>query len=100
VSKEEIIRLAKGCDNSPMTMRVTPRTGIAMDSNHSWKDKLSLGLAKVPRTPPDIHGINLRSETAEAKAMAKAPAKPRALYVWMERVTCWSEAWATLNLRC
>jgi CubicO group peptidase (beta-lactamase class C family) len=35
------------------------------------KGKLSAGLAKVTGTPPDIHGINIRSETAEAMGDGK-----------------------------
>ena len=66
-----IIRLANGSDNWPMTWADDDALYTAYGDGNGFepqlKEKLSLGLAKVLGTPPQIRGINLRSPSAEAK---------------------------------
>jgi hypothetical protein len=70
-----IIRLAKGSDNWPMTWADDDALYTAYGDGNGFEPfvegKLSLGLAKVTGIPPDICGINIRSETAEAKGSGK-----------------------------
>ena len=73
--KESIIRLAKGSDNWPLTWADDDAQYTAYGDGSGFepfvKGKLSIGLAKVTGTPPEIHGENIRSETAEAKGDGK-----------------------------
>ncbi len=73
--KETIIRKAKGSDNWPMTWADDDALYTAYGDGNGFvpflKEKLSLGLAKITGTPPDIRCVNLRSETAEAKGDGK-----------------------------
>jgi hypothetical protein len=66
---DTIVRKAKGCDNWPMTWADDNALYTAYGDGNGFEPlvttKLSLGLAKVIGTPPDIHGVNLRSDTAE-----------------------------------
>ncbi len=72
---DTIIRQAKGSDNWPMTWADDDALYSAYGDGNGFapmvKGKLSLGLVKVTGTPPAIEGINLRSETAEAKGDGK-----------------------------
>ena len=65
-----IIRFAKGSDNWPMTWADDDTLYTAYGDGNGFKPfvngKLSMGLARVTGTPPDIRGVNLRSATAEA----------------------------------
>lgn len=67
---ETIVRLAKGSDNWPMTWADDDALYTTYGDGNGFapflKDKLSLGLAKVMGVPPEIVGINIRSQTAEA----------------------------------
>jgi CubicO group peptidase (beta-lactamase class C family) len=67
---DTIIRFAKGSDNWPMTWADDDALYTAYGDGNGFapfvKGKLSMGLAKVTGTPPDIRGANIRSETAEA----------------------------------
>jgi hypothetical protein len=67
----EILRLAKGSDNWPMTWADDDALYTAYGDGHGFEpfvpEKLSLGVAKVLGNPPDIKGINLRSSTAEGE---------------------------------
>ncbi len=66
----EILRLAQGSDNWPMTWADDDALYTAYGDGRGFEpfapEKLSMGLAKVLGSPPDITGINLRSSTAEA----------------------------------
>jgi CubicO group peptidase (beta-lactamase class C family) len=72
---DTIIRLAKGSDNWPMTWADDDAQYTAYGDGNGFepfvKGKLSMGLARVTGAPPDIHGENIRSETAEAKGDGK-----------------------------
>jgi CubicO group peptidase (beta-lactamase class C family) len=67
---QTIIRLAKGSDNWPLTWADDDALYTAYGDGNGFeplvKTKLSLGLAKVSGAPPEIRGVNIRSETAEA----------------------------------
>ena len=67
---DSIIRLAKGSDNWPLTWTDDDALFTAFGDGNGFepftKTKLSLGLAKVYGNPPEIRGINIRSQTAEA----------------------------------
>lgn len=62
---DTIIRQARGSDNWPLTWADDDALYTAYGDGHGFepyvKSKLSLGLAKVLGTPPDIHGVNIRS---------------------------------------
>lgn len=67
--KETIIRLAQGSDNWPMTWADDDALYGAYGDGQGFKPfvprKLSMGVAKVLGTPPDIQGVNVRAEGAE-----------------------------------
>lgn len=66
---EQIVRRAKGSDNWPLTWADDDALYTAYGDGRGFVPqtdrKLSLGLAKVTGMPPDFHGVNLRSPTAE-----------------------------------
>ena len=68
---DTIVRFANGSDNWPMTWADDDALYTAYGDGNGFvpfvKGKLSLGFAKVTGTPPDIRGINTRSETGEAR---------------------------------
>jgi beta-glucanase (GH16 family) len=68
--RDTILRQARGSDNWPMTWADDDALYTAYGDGNGFepflKDKLSLGLARVIGTPPDIRGINIRSATAKA----------------------------------
>ncbi|MGC9327562.1 MAG: serine hydrolase, partial [Candidatus Hinthialibacter sp.] len=65
----QIIRLAKGSDNWPLTWADDGALYSAYGDGYGFQPhvpkKLSLGFAKILGSPPDIQGINIRSETGE-----------------------------------
>lgn len=71
----EIVRFAKGSDNWPSTWADDDALYTAYGDGNGFepfvKEKLSLGLAKITGSPLEIHGVNLRSETAEARGDGK-----------------------------
>ena len=73
--KEEIIRLAKGSDNWPMTWADDGHLYSAYGDGWGFEPmvekKLSLGLVRVEGTPPDIKGANIRSPDAERIGQGK-----------------------------
>lgn len=66
----EIIRLAKGSDNWPMTWADDDALHTAYGDGNGFEPfverKLSLGLAKITGTPPNVRGENIRSGAGEA----------------------------------
>lgn len=72
---DTIIRLAKGSDNWPMTWADDDALYTAYGDGNGFepfvKGKLSMGLSRVTGAPPEIHGENIRSETAETKGDGK-----------------------------
>lgn len=69
--KHTIIRKAKGSDNWPLTWADDDNLYTAYGDGNGFeprlKEKLSLGLARVEGTPPEFKGINIPSESGEAK---------------------------------
>jgi hypothetical protein len=67
---ESILRRAKGSDNWPMTWADDDALYTAYGDGQGFEPfvgrKLSLGLAKVTGTLPELRGENLRSSTGEA----------------------------------
>lgn len=67
--KETIIRLAQGSDNWPLTWADDDALYGAYGDGQGFKPfverKLSMGLAKVIGTPPNIQGVNVRAKGAE-----------------------------------
>jgi CubicO group peptidase (beta-lactamase class C family) len=66
-----ILRMAKGSDNWPITWADDDALYTAYGDGNGFEpfleEKLSLGLARITGMPPDIHGENIRSGTAEAR---------------------------------
>jgi len=66
-----ILRLARGSDNWPCTWADDGHLYTAYGDGTGFKPsvptKLSLGLARVEGTPPDIKGVNIRSPGAEQR---------------------------------
>ncbi len=69
VLASEIIRKGEGSDNWPLTWADDDNMYTAYGDGWGFvpwvKEKLSLGFGKVVGSPPDIKGINIRSETGE-----------------------------------
>jgi len=66
-----ILRLARGSDNWPCTWADDGHLYTAYGDGTGFKPnvprKLSLGLARVEGSPPDVKGTNIRSPSAEQK---------------------------------
>jgi len=77
--KETIIRKAKGSDNWPLTWADDDTLYTAYGDGQGFEpliaEKLSLGLAKVIGSPPEITGVNIRSVSIEQKGEGKAGRK-------------------------
>ncbi len=67
--EEEIIRLARGSDNWPMTWADDGHLYTAYGDGWGFEPrvdkKLSLGLSRVEGVPPQIQGVNIRGEIEE-----------------------------------
>lgn len=67
--ESEIVRLAEGIDNWPLTWAEDGALITAYGDGWGFEpavpEKLSLGLARVYGDPPEIEGVNIRSSTAE-----------------------------------
>ncbi len=65
-----VVRMARGCDNWPITWADDDALYTAYGDGRGFEpfvaEKLSLGLARVTGVPPDIRGVNIRSDSAEA----------------------------------
>jgi CubicO group peptidase (beta-lactamase class C family) len=71
-----IIHLADGSDNWPMTWADDDALYTAYGDGRGFEPfvpkKLSLGLAKVQGSPPQIHGLNLRAPSIESTGDGQA----------------------------
>jgi CubicO group peptidase (beta-lactamase class C family) len=80
---DSIIRLARGSDNWPMTWGDDDALYTAYGDGWGFEpllpEKLSLGLARVLGSPPDVRGVNIRSDTAEQKGDGKRGKKASGL---------------------
>jgi CubicO group peptidase (beta-lactamase class C family) len=67
--KNEIIRKASGSDNWPITWADDDSQYTAYGDGWGFEPKtekkLSLGIAKITGSPPDVKGINIRTESGE-----------------------------------
>ncbi|UCC97557.1 MAG: serine hydrolase, partial [Phycisphaerales bacterium] len=77
--QEQIIRLASGSDNWPITWADDNSQYTAYGDGWGFipktKKKLSLGIARVLGTPPEFGGVNVRTETGERIGQGAAGAK-------------------------
>lgn len=89
-----IIRKADGSDNWPVTWaddnQLYSAYGDGWGFEPKVEKKLSLGLVKISGNPPDIEGINIRSETGEQTGQGRFGMKASgmlmadgALYMWI-----------------
>ncbi len=73
--KSEIVRLAEGSDNWPLTWADDDNLYTAYGDGWGFKPgtdiKLSLGLAKVKGSPPNIKGLNIRTNSGERVGQGK-----------------------------
>lgn len=73
--EKEIIRLARGSDNWPVTWADDGHLYAAYGDGWGFKPmvekKLSLGLVRIEGTPPNIRGVNIRSQGAERAGQGK-----------------------------
>ncbi|NLH14944.1 MAG: serine hydrolase [Phycisphaerae bacterium] len=103
--RETILRFARGCDNWPMTWADDDAMYGAYGDGNGFEpqlaEKLSVGLARVTGTPPDIRGENLRAPTLEAVGNDKLGRKASGLlcvddvlYLWARNVGNAQLAWS------
>jgi len=107
---DNIIRKAEGCDNWPATWaddnNLYSAYGDGWGFEPKVEKKLSMGLSKISGDPPDIKGINIRSETGEQAGQGRNGIKASGmlmidgiLYMWVrnanrqgeESQLAWSE---------
>ena len=78
-SEKVIIRLASGSDNWPITWADDDNQYTAYGDGWGFEPKtekkLSLGIAKILGTPPDVSGVNVRTETGERTGQGAAGPK-------------------------
>jgi CubicO group peptidase (beta-lactamase class C family) len=102
---DSIIRLAPGGDNWPVTWGKDDFLYTAYGDGRGFKPfaehKLSLGLARVNGTPPNVNGVNLRAPTLEAVGDGAAGRKASGilmidgvLYLWARNVANSQLAWS------
>jgi len=102
---EQIIRKAHGSDNWPVTWADDDNLYTAYGDGWGFEPKvpkkLSLGIAKVSGSPPDIKGVNIRSETAEQVGDGRAGKKASGmlmvdgvLYMWVRNAGNSQLAWS------
>jgi CubicO group peptidase (beta-lactamase class C family) len=103
--KESIIRLARDSDNWPLTWGdddcLYTAWGDGTGFSPKTPKKLSLGLAKVLGSPPEITGINVRSATIEQSGDGEAGKKASGilmvdgvLYLWARNAANSQLAWS------
>ena len=109
-SKESIIRLANGSDNWPVTWADDGNLYTAYGDGWGFEPrvekKLSLGLARVTGSPPNIAGLNIRSATAERVGQGQAGLKASGmlcidglLYMWVRNARTRSSSGQTIAER-
>ncbi|MBM4035524.1 MAG: DUF4185 domain-containing protein [Planctomycetes bacterium] len=103
--KETIIRLAKGSDNWPMTWADDDALYTAYGDGNGFEPfvptKLSLGFARVLGDPPDVRGVNIRSESGEqvgdgsrGRKASGMLAVDGTLYMWARNAANAQLAWS------
>jgi CubicO group peptidase (beta-lactamase class C family) len=102
----EIVRLARGSDNWPVTWGNDDLLYAAYGDGNGFAPftprKLSMGLATITGLPPGIHGTNLRSTGIEATGEGAAGRKASGLlmvdgvlYMWARNVQNAQVAWSS-----
>jgi len=102
--KSEIIRLARGSDNWPVTWAADDSLLTAYGDGNGFEPfvprKLSMGFAKIFGNPPQVKGVNLPSEhdaLGDGKAGIKASGilmVGGVLYLWERNATNSQLAWS------
>lgn len=103
---EEILRLAEGSDNWATTWgddgALYTGYGDGWGFEPLLEEKLSLGLARVEGTPPDLEAVNIRSPTGEQHGGGAAGRKASGmlmvdgvLYMWVRNADNSQLAWST-----
>ena len=103
--KESIIRLAKGSDNWPITWASDGNLYTAYGDGWGFEPrvekKLSLGLARITGSPPNIAGHNIRSASAERVGQGKDGLKASGmlsvdgvLHMWVRNATNSQLGWS------
>ena len=104
-SKETIVRLARDCDNWPITWADDDALYTAFGDGYGFEslvpDKLSLGFARVVGPPEGFTGINIRSVTGERRGDGAEGQKAcgmlmvgGVLYMWVRNVGNSKLAWS------
>ena len=102
---ETIIRLAQGSDNWPITWGDDDSLYTAYGDGKGFEpflaEKLSLGLARITGSPPEITGINLRAPSVESRGDGQAGMKASGilmidgvLYLWVRNADNSRLAWS------
>lgn len=102
---EDILRLADGSDNWPSTWADDDRLYTAYGDGWGFDpkvpEKLSLGLARVEGSPPDLRGENLRAPTLDQIGQGAAGKKASGmlmvegvLYLWVRNAGNAQLAWS------
>jgi hypothetical protein len=104
-AKQSILRKAKGSDNWPLTWADDDALYAAYGDGNGFEplleEKLSLGLARVTGSPPNIRGVNLPAPSLEARGDGRHGRKASGLlmaggilYLWARNVSNSQLAWS------
>ena len=97
-----IIRMARGSDNWPLTWADDDALYTAYGDGNGFEpqleEKLSLGVAKVTGSPPDIRGANIRSATGEARGEGQRGRKASGLLSISGMLVMWTRNAANSQL--
>src|SRR3989441_5575260 len=105
-SKETIIRRANGSDNWPLTWADDDNLYTAYGDGNGFEpfvpEKLSLGLAKIIGTLPEVKGVNVRTLSLEQKGEGNSGKKASGilmvdgvLYLWTRNAANAQLAWSS-----
>ncbi len=93
--RRSIVRRANGSDNWPLTwadddnLYAAYGDGWGFEPQLPRRNKLSLGLAKIPGSPPDFQGINIRSATGEQSGQGAEGKKASGMLFLDGRLYMW-----------
>lgn len=92
--QSEIIRLAHGSDNWPLTWADDGHLYTAYGDGKGFKPfvpkKLSMGFARVTGNPPDIEGENIRSASGEQYGDGPRGKKASGMLMLQDRLYMWA----------
>lgn len=103
---DSIIRLAKGCDNFPLTWADDGHLYSAYGDGNGFKpnlpQKLSMGFVRVEGNPPNIKGFNIRTESGEQFGDGRSGLKASGIlmvdgvvYLWCRNAKNSQLAWSS-----